>query len=114
MAKGEERLKYLMLSFPQPLTVRPDDPRVPSPLSWKTGTRDNGAPHSRESQCPAVPLRHPQAHGAGWDPPTGREGAGSSDHHLPAALADWEVPAEWESPKVTHTYKKVWKEDVGN
>lgn len=48
VAKGEERLKYLMLSFPQPLTVRPDDPRAPSPLSWKTGTRSRMEPHTPE------------------------------------------------------------------
>lgn len=45
---------------------------------------------------------------------THREGAGSSDQHLPAALANWEVPADWKSPNVIHTYRKVWKEDVGN
>lgn len=104
-----------MPSFPQPLIVRPVDLRVPSPLSRKTGTRSRMKPTlQRNRECPAVPPRHPQAHGAGWDPPTGREGAGSSDQHLPAALANWEVPADWKSPNVTHTYEKGWKEDVGN
>lgn len=42
------------------------------------------------------------------------EGAGSRDHHLPAALANWEVPADWKSANVTHTYKQGWKEDLGN
>lgn len=42
------------------------------------------------------------------------EGAGSRDHHLPAVLKNWEVPADWKSANVTHTYKQGWKEDLGN
>lgn len=64
-----KRLRYLMLSFPQPLIVRPADLRVPSPLSWKTGTRSRmNLTLQRNSECPAVPPRHPQAHGARWIP----------------------------------------------
>lgn len=33
---------------------------------------------------------------------------------MPAVLANWEVPADWKSANVTHTYKKGWKEHLEN
>lgn len=113
VAKGEEKAEVLNAFFPSAFNSMPSCHQGTQPPELDREQKE--APIiQRNSQWPAVSLRHPQVHGAGWDPARRTEGAGSSDHHLPAVLANWEVPADWKPANVTHTYKKGWKEHLGN
>lgn len=109
-----KRLKYLMPSLPQPLTVRPAvlGHTASTFLSWRTGTGTERIPQNVQ-WWPATPFRHKHIFGHGWVS-QGYWGScprcsPSTFNHWSAVLAHWGGPSWLEVNKSTPIYKKCRK-----
>ncbi|KAK4815666.1 LOW QUALITY PROTEIN: hypothetical protein QYF61_005412 [Mycteria americana] len=98
-----KRLRYLMPSLPQCLTVRPVVLWVPGPLSWKTRDREQSEAPIIQGEMVSDLLHHLDTH----------RSMGLGGIH-PRSWITGEVPVDWRLANVMPIYKKGRKEGVGN